>query len=238
MPQLPQALIKFRVRIFPEGEFGNVKVPVNAAALPEFAPQARAADVQFIGAIPGFYSLRSRVAPDGKQLEVFACRLCAISTTQATVVAPVIGTVGEVASAHFDEFGLMVGTVQRALGSGFILNLKLDDEGSYKLASRITWQLRRSRREPVDKRPYRRVVPRDPRSTLIFADGQQVPCFVIDYSTTDVAVSAATTPELGTALAIGRLIGRVARRLDIGFAVEFVASQKLDRIEALLAPKI
>jgi hypothetical protein len=90
----------------------------------------------------------------------------------------------------------------------------------------------------VDKRPYRRVTPRDPRSMLIFADGQQMPCFVIDYSTGDVAVSAATTPELGTPLAIGRLVGRVARRLDIGFAVEFVVRQKLDRIEALLAPKV
>lgn len=211
---------------------------VNAGALPDFVPQERPTDVQFIGAIPGFYSLRSRVAPGQQQLEVFACRLCSISTVQATVVAPVIGAIGETVSAHFDDFGLMVGTIQRVLGSGFTIGYDLDNEGLYKLASRITWQKKRSRREAADKRPNRRVVPRDPRSMLTFADGIQQPCFIIDYSRLTVAVSAAVTPEVGTALAIGRLVGRVAQPLDVGFAIEFVAPQALDKIEPLIAPTV
>jgi hypothetical protein len=212
-------------------------MPVSAAALPEFAPQARPEDVQFIGAIPGFYSLRSRVAPDGRQLEVFACRLCSISTTQATVVAPVSGAVGETVSAHFDDFGVMAGTIQRVLGSGFVIAFELDDAARYKLASRIMWQKKRSRREAVDKRQNRRVVPRDPRSTLIFGDGQQMPCFVINYSGSSVAVSAPITPELGTALAVGRLVGRVARTLDVGFEIEFIAVQTIGAVEARLVLK-
>ena len=173
-----------------QGNGEDTEMKVNAGALPDFVPQERPTDVQFIGAIPGFYTLRSRVAPGQQQLEVFACRLCSISTVQATVVAPVIGGVGETVSAHFDDFGLMVGTIQRVLGSGFTIGYDLDNEGLYKLASRITWQKKRSRREAADKRPNRRVVPRDPRSILTFADGIQQPCFIIDYSRLGVAVSA------------------------------------------------
>ena len=59
-------------------------------------------------------------------------------------------------------------------------------------------------------------------------------CFVIDISTSGVAVSADVQPEIGTPLAVGSLVGRVVRHLDDGFAVQFVQVVDADGLEQKL----
>jgi hypothetical protein len=63
-----------------------------------------------------------------------------------------------------------------------------------------------------------------------------MPCFVIDISQSGVAVSAEIWPELGTPMAIGKLVGRVVRYLDVGFALRFMQLQELEQLEILMAP--
>jgi len=53
-------------------------------------------------------------------------------------------------------------------------------------------------------------------------------CFVIDLSISGVAVSADIDPEIGSVLAVGAVVGRVARCFRGGFAVKFVTVQ--DRV--------
>lgn len=193
-------------------------------------------DVRFIGAVAGRYALSARRNPRGGSAEVFACRLCSISTRMAVVVAPVLGNVGSGVTAHFDVFGILRGRIVRTLNSGFAIDIDLNEDGRGKLAAKISWYKRRVLEQVPDRREHKRFLPRDPRSTLTFGDGATVPCFIIDYSRSGVAISAEVTPELGTPVAVGRIVGRVVRHLDVGFAIRFVELQELEFIETRLAP--
>lgn len=193
-------------------------------------------DVRFIGAVAGRYALSERPSGSDGKAAVYACRLCSISTRQGVVVGPVIGRAGEAVAAHFDEFGFLRGRIVRRLPSGFVMDLQLTDAERNKLGGKIVWQKKRVHEQVPDKREHRRVPPRDPRTLLTLADGTQLPCFVIDVSQSGVAVSAEIWPELGTPMAVGKLVGRVVRYLDVGFALQFVQVQEFDQLEALMAP--
>ncbi|HEV7345127.1 MAG TPA: PilZ domain-containing protein [Devosia sp.] len=193
-------------------------------------------DVRFIGAVAGRYALPDRRKGDSGKVGVYACRLCSISTKLAVVVAPVIGKRGEMVTAHFEEFGVLRGKVSRTLASGFVIELILKDAERNKLGGKIAWQKKRVHEQVPDKREHKRILPRDPRTVLTLADGAQMPCFVIDISQSGIAVSADIWPDLGTPMAVGKLVGRVVRYLDVGFALQFIQLQELDQLEALMAP--
>lgn len=74
-------------------------------------------------------------------------------------------------------------------------------------------------------------MPRDPRSTILFADGTRLPCLIIDMSRSGAALSADVQPDLGTPLAVGRVVARVVRWLEVGFAVQFLAEQDPESLE-------
>lgn len=194
-------------------------------------------DVRFIGVVPGRYALSGycRIGRDGK-IPIYACRLCSISTRLAVVVGPIIGDEGDRVTAHFDEFGILRGEIARKTEAGFVLNLTLTDTERTRLGSKIVWHKKRVHQQLPDKREHRRVVPRDPRTVLTLADGTQLPCFVIDMSRSGIAVSAEIWPDLGTPMAVGSLVGRVVRYLDVGFALQFMRLQDLAELDALIAP--
>jgi hypothetical protein len=193
-------------------------------------------DVRFIGAVAGRYALPERRTGGDTKVAVYACRLCSISTRLAVVVGPVTGREGETVTAHFDEFGMLRGKIARKLPSGFVLDLLLNDADRNKLGGKIVWQKKKVHDQVTDKREHKRLLPRDPRTLLTLADGSQMPCFVIDVSQSGIAVSAEIWPALGTPMAIGKLVGRVVRYLDVGFALQFVQLQELDQLEILMAP--
>lgn len=193
-------------------------------------------DVRFIGAAAGRYALPDRRPADDGKVAVYACRLCSISTRMAVVVGPVVGKEGEPVTAHFDDFGILRGKVRRKLPSGFVMDLLLGDAERNKLGSKIIWQKKKVHEQVPDKREHKRILPRDPRTIMTLADGTQLPCFVIDVSQSGIAVSAEIVPGLGTPLAIGKLVGRVVRYLDVGFALQYIQPQELDKLEILMAP--
>lgn len=193
-------------------------------------------DVRFIGAVAGRYALSERRLDDDGKVAVYACRLCSISTRLAVVVGPVIGKEGEIVTAHFDEFGILRGKISRKLPSGFVMDLMLNDVERNKLGAKIIWQKKKVHDQVPDKREHKRILPRDPRSILTLGDGTQMPCFVIDVSQSGVAVSADLWPGLGTPMAVGKLVGRVVRYLDVGFALQFIQLQQQDQLEILMAP--
>jgi hypothetical protein len=191
-------------------------------------------DVRFIGALTGCYALSERHAEGEGGIPVYACRLCSISSSQAVLVAPVSAEEGETVAMHFSDFGILRARVARELSTGFVANLALDETGRDKLASKIRWKRSHVQAHIPDKREFPRFMPRFPRTILTMADGKVYPCFVIDISRSGAAVSAPVLPGKGTPVAIGSLIGRVVRRLDVGFAIEFVAVQEVDELERKL----
>ncbi|WP_297113386.1 PilZ domain-containing protein [uncultured Devosia sp.] len=193
-------------------------------------------DVRFIGALAGRYALPERRHSPDEKIPVYACRLCSISTRMLVAVGPVVGKEGELVSSHFNEFGMLRGRITRRLASGFVTDLQLSDQDREKLGAKIDWHKRHVHAQVPDKREFRRFQPRDPRSTIVMADGQSIPCFIIDVSRSGAAISAHCWPELGTPMALGRVVGRVVRHLDVGFALQFIQLQEIEDLETLIKP--
>jgi hypothetical protein len=187
----------------------------------------RAVDVR----LGGRYSLANRRDQQGNRRE-FACRTSRVSPFQMMVSVPVVGTVGERVISYFSEFGKLDGWVSSVVKDGFLIDLAVTREKREKLAGTLTW-LEKQQNDPNcrDARGQERIIPANPHSTLIFADGSTLGCFVIDMSVTGAAVSADIVPEIGTPLAVGRSIGRVVRQFREGFAVKFVQQQDRERLE-------
>ncbi|WP_404401578.1 PilZ domain-containing protein [Pelagibacterium halotolerans] len=182
--------------------------------------------------MPGRYYLEKWRDKSGRKVSSFACRIQRISPQTVTLSAPVSGDVGDWVVMHFDEFGILRGKIVRPLGFGFVISLKMSDAQRARLAAKVLWAERRRNFEVSEMRRHKRIVPRNPESVLILADGSRVGCFVIDMSASGVAVSADIHAEIGLPLAVGSVVGRVVRQLDPGFAVEFVEPVVIEELEA------
>ena len=192
----------------------------------------RAANIRFIGPVMGRYALESRMRLPGVQ--IFACRLQSISPHQVVAAAPVPGRVGERVTVNFEPFGTIRGLIGRHVDDGFVMDIEGDDEDRRRLAGKIEWFKKRTFAGVGDKRQHRRFMPREPRSAIVLSCGNVLPCLVIDMSASGAAVSADHTPAIGEPLAIGRIVGRVVRMLEVGFAVQFTSAQEQDVVEELL----
>jgi hypothetical protein len=193
-------------------------------------------DVRFIGPLAGRYALPDRREETGGKLPVYACRLRSISTRVLVALGPVPGQKDEEVCCHFDDFGLLKGRVSRRMSAGFAIRLNLSGADRDKLGSRIEWRKKQVLTRAPDKREHKRIQPRDPRSTIVLADGTAIPCFVIDVSQSGAAISAHLWPRIGTPMALGRMVGRVVRHLEVGFALQFTAVHPLEDLEQLLQP--
>ena len=197
------------------------------------AEAARRHDAAPVLEVSARYSFKNWYDSQGK-LREFSCRLTGISPHEMALIVPVIGRPGADVTVECEEFGQLVGTVGRPTGQGFSMQIKATDEERARLADRIAWHEKFQKRETVDNRKNKRIVPNNPLSTLIMADGSCRRCFVIDMSVSGAAVSADVVPELRTPLAVGKVVGRVVRHLPGGFAVEFVQSQDARSLERMI----
>ena len=193
--------------------------------------QQRAVDV----AVGGRYSLANWYDHHGNRRE-FACRTSRVSPFRMLVSVPVIGKVGERVVSYFGDFGKLDGWIADTVAGGFLIDLETDKAQREKLARKLSW-LEKRQRDPslVEARENGRIIPKNPHSTVIFADGTYRDCFIIDMSQSGAAVSADVQPEIGMPLAIGACVGRVVRHFREGFAVKFVASQNEQHLEKLIA---
>ena len=196
------------------------------------ASTGKMADVRFIGALMGRYTLASRVRARGVQ--IFACRLQSISAKVIVASAPVTGSIGEAISVYFPPFGTLRGHVGRHIDGGYCIDIETDEEGREKLVAKIDWYKKRTFAGVTDKREHKRFMPREPRSAVVTASGEVLPCLIIDMSVSGAAVSADLEPEIGEPLALGKVVCRVVRRLEVGFAVQFVNEQNVETVEEML----
>ena len=183
----------------------------------------------------GRYSLASRYDFHGSRRE-FACRTSRVSPYQMHVAVPVLGPVGERVVTYFGDFGSLDGWITDIAEGGFLLNIELPRQRREKFVAQLAWLKKRQDDVVADARAQRRVVPKNPHSTLIFADGATINCLVIDISPSGVAVSADADPEIGTRLAVGRCVGYVVRRFAEGFAVQFDQLQHVENLERIICP--
>lgn len=188
--------------------------------------------IRFVGRLPGRYTLPSRISKH--DVSVFACRTYGITPFLVTLSAPVVGKVGDEVSTVFDDLGMIKGHISGTFDDGFRMDVDTVATDVERLGLRLEWLKRKSTSAVTDNRKHRRVLPRCSTSTLYLADGTRVRCFIIDMSASGVAVSASVRPNLGTPLAVGRIVGRVVRHLPAGFAIQFIREVDLDVLEKQL----
>lgn len=202
----------------------------------EPAASERRTDIRVITSIPGRYLLGSHFDERGRRRE-FACRALNMSPRAMLLAAPVAGSPGERVIAHFDLFGRMEGAVMRVLSRGFVMSIAATEDERDRLALKLAWLEDHKNHDAHEARQHERIVPRNPYSSVTLADGRTQTCFVIDMSVSGVALSADLKPDIGTVLAVGRVVGRVRRHFAAGFAVEFVQVQDIDQLPTLLLRK-
>ena len=185
-------------------------------------------------AVAGNYTLGKWLDPQGKQ-RTFACRTARVSPFRMLIEVPVVGRVGNRVKSYFRDFGHLEGVISDTARGSFLYELEMSDTRREKFASKLAW-LETTRNDPSipDVRKGARIIPVNPHSTLILADGTTKPCFVIDISVSGVAVSADLQPECGMPLAVGACVGRVVRLFDDGFAVKFAHPQNRDDLERVI----
>ncbi|MFD1943548.1 PilZ domain-containing protein [Paradevosia shaoguanensis] len=188
-------------------------------------------DIRFVGVLSGCYTLSNKRDGLTGALKVFACRTQSISPDRLVLDGALFGAAGDRVALKLEEVGLLRGVVDRVLATGLAIDLHLDPEERVKLAGKLAWIKKRRFKHILDKRAYPRWFPRNPRTNIIFADGEKLDAFIIDLSRSGVAISAEVKPALGTPMAVGHVLGRVVRHLEHGFAVGFAALHEEKGIE-------
>jgi hypothetical protein len=164
----------------------------------------------------------------------YAARVEAISAEAITLSVPVTGDLDEQVLVQVDMLGELRGFVAKRTRTGFVMSITATDYERAKLKVKIEWLEKIRAKKLVNRRQHDRFTPANPHSTLIFADGSKLRCFVVDMSASGAAVSARTIPAAGMPLAVGKVVGRVVRHLPNGFAIRFVSTVDIKVLESLL----
>ena len=147
------------------------------------------------------------------------------------VIRPVSGVAGERVVAYIDHVGRLEGTIVRVLPNGFAMSIAATPRKRDKLAAQLTWLANRQILGLPEDRRHDRIVPRNPRSTMVLSDGTAVLCRIIDMSLSGAAVASDQLPDVGTLITLGKTPSRVVRHIENGFAVEFTRMQHPDFLE-------
>ena len=159
------------------------------------------------------------------------CQTVNMSPGGVALIAPVLGKTGERVVCYLEHFGRLEGRIVRVFSDGFALELIVPASKREKLADQLTFHANRSMLGTLDGRHHARIVPRNTRSILLAADGQEATVQVIDLSMSGVAIAGVDPLPLGTPVTLGRRAGRVARALDGMLGIEFLRLIPLEEFD-------
>lgn len=193
--------------------------------------------VRIVVSIPGRFSLADRRDMRGDR-RVFSCRAINVSSQAIALASAVSGKLGDRVIADIEHLGKLKGSIIRVLERGFVMNIIATAEEREKLAAKIDWLGKFKDHDEGEQRAERRFAPANPYSQIMLPDGSIQTCLVIDLSVSGAALSAEAVPDIGTVLAVGKIVGRVVRHFEGGFAVQFVERQSPDEVEKRILPKL
>ncbi|WP_181707584.1 PilZ domain-containing protein [Chthonobacter rhizosphaerae] len=156
----------------------------------------------------------------------YPCQVVDMSPGGAALMTPVSGVVGERVVAYLDHIGRIEGEITRLFEGGFAMTVNASPRKRDKLASQLTWLANRHVLNLPEDRRHERIVPRNPFSHVILADGRELRCRIIDVSLSGAAVALEFRPPLGEPVTLGRMRARVVRHFDDGIALEFATAQQ------------
>ena len=163
--------------------------------------------------VMGRYMLESR--------REFPCQTVDISPGGLSILAPVVGNLGERVVIYLDQLGRVEGTVTRHFQNGFAIAFSATMRKRDKLAAQLTWLANRQILGLPEDRRHDRNQPRNARTVVTLDTGQQVVCRLIDVSTSGASVSTDLKLAMGQRIVVGKLPGKIVRVFEGGVAVEF-----------------
>lgn len=201
--------------------------------LPDPDEVKRQRAIEIIVSIPARCVLTRQIDAAGKR-RAFSCRVVKLAPHELVVAAPVKGGLGERVIITLLEFGRVEGTILKTHALGFVMSVNMTDQERDQFCARIDWYEKHKNHDLPDNRRSKRIVPPNPHSIVLLADGTVVGAFVIDVSVSGAAISADVEVDIGEAVAIGKIVGRVVRYLRDGFAIEFAEPQDPRTLENAL----
>lgn len=163
----------------------------------------------------------------------FPCQVVDMSPGGMSLIGPVVGAPGERVIAYVDHLGRLEGKIARLIDNGFAMSISATARKRDKLAAQLTWLANRQILNLPEDRRHGRFTPKITLARLILPNGTNVACRIIDLSAsgTAVAISPEQRPAVGSAVTIGKTLGRVVRHIEDGFAIEFTRLQHPDSVE-------
>jgi hypothetical protein len=150
------------------------------------------------------------------------CQLVEISPGDAAFVSPFCGDVGERVIAYIDNIGRLEGFIVERIEHGFVMTISASQRKRDRLADTLTWLANRHVLNLAEDRRHLRRMPKRTDANVVFADGTNQSCRVIDMSLSGAALSTNARPPLGSTVRLGRLGARVVRHFEDGIGIEFM----------------
>ena len=126
----------------------------------------------------------------------YPCQVSNMSPGGMALIAPVAGEVGERVIAYVDHVGRLEGVIARQFQNGFAMTIGATARKRDKLAAQLTWLANRHILGLPEDRRHDRIVPRNPRSTMIMPDGSAIVCRIVDMSLSGAAIASERRPEV------------------------------------------
>lgn len=162
------------------------------------------------------------LAPDGSE---HSCSIRDMSLGGIAISSDAPMEIGAQIIVYLDEFGRFEGPVVRCFDGGFAIETAIAGPRRERLRQRLEALARGEKIEISARRAFARYAPGEAgleeTSVLTLADGQSMPCRIIDMSLGGAQVAVENRPPVGTGVSIGRMTGRIVRHTEEGIGIQF-----------------
>lgn len=157
-----------------------------------------------------------------------------ISETGMAVMGAIEAAEGDFMISYVDGIGRIPGKITRAFSGGAGIEFTVTASEAFMLRKKIAAAL--------NGKPYMRIMtPRNgERRRLnietcarLAGEDRVIECTIDDLSTSGCSLNCVERPNIGAAVSVGVLSGRVVRHTDLGFAIEFGNSGPSDEFARL-----
>ena len=163
------------------------------------------------------------------------CTIVDLSPGGAQIECSLALEMGIQAVLYINGFGRFEGTIVRREGTMSGVRFASSALKRERTAEQLTLFMNHELVEGADLRRHDRA-PTKGLTRFTRADGQIVPCEVLDLSMSGISVKTDMRPPIGEFVLIGQMAGRIARHHDDGIGIEFVgvSGSSTERLRAQL----
>ncbi|MCP4933463.1 MAG: PilZ domain-containing protein [bacterium] len=155
----------------------------------------------------------------------YPCYTNDISAGGMNVSASIKCESGEYVVFYIEEIGRIKGFVVRTHNDGFAIAIEASSHKRERLVATLTWLLNRHELQDPRARRHERQIPSKPKTTLVRADGRQLPVEVLDLSMGGARVRVKALLKTGEKVYLGKSSGYVVRVDEDSIGIQFDTEQ-------------